>query len=541
MAGALGARRDRSIDTSLIEQIPEDENTCCGSCRNVAVYQHITTSTTKQYYCSSNADQCCWSLGKKHTYWNSFWVGIASECGPGTHVDLKTPPQRAYPCCDSCATLHTAEYHSTSTRDYYYSKTISGECCWWNDCNCPQRYSRDTTSNPSVPKLDKHINTPAGVLPCITKEGSKLRIKSCAVLSNGDSTISEGSYVHACREVQSQTVCMIANFQGHGGLSLGKFSQTAATLFLDYFMTTASSVDSSFVEGMVKNAANYFMTEETYKDYPYENVGCTASGFLVNLNTAGVTSFNLGNSRTLLWETGSEKVTSGNVPELKIHTTDHDSSSKDHLDRLLNDVCTRYEIQSQAGEKMRLSSDEVERIKTTCETKDHDDETKRTFLKDFNRLHVSNVECSTGKVRIDVVTRGYYPEDGQRRASRSLGDNVYGELIDHTPDIWEATLAQKQGSSHSFVIGSASLFDTYKTDYSVLHEADNVNKAIVNDVDSVINEKASVNNPDKNIELFQLAKDLTRRSEEARKAESCAIRTTHTTAIVGLLEPVGTP
>eukprot|EP00928_Gymnodinium_smaydae_P070165 TRINITY_DN5407_c0_g1_i1.p1 TRINITY_DN5407_c0_g1~~TRINITY_DN5407_c0_g1_i1.p1 ORF type:complete len:708 (-),score=83.42 TRINITY_DN5407_c0_g1_i1:110-2233(-) len=340
--GALGAR---NLEVFALEEFHEGlfDETCCGSCTSPEISTHISTRKI-EYFCSiKTSDECCWKSG-------GFLEAV--DCGPG-EISRKTPLETAYPCCDACEDLHSFDYHSTSKKEYFYSRQF-GECCWWNDCSCPQSSQRDDNSTGSLEELE-HVNSPAGVHPCLMKSGELMSIKSCAVSrKGGEHMLNQDNYAHACKEA----VCMVAAFDGHGEGSEAA-SKTAAELFLRYFSErlppgeSTLSFGEQFVKDMVHEVAQHFK-----EDKQYDSMGCTATGFFVDLDTAVVIAFNIGDSRTLVWKTSSDETAKDH--ELMIGTVDHISSSSDHIEHLF---CVWYQ---QNGTSQELPPELVSQIESTC-------------------------------------------------------------------------------------------------------------------------------------------------------------------------------
>eukprot|EP00928_Gymnodinium_smaydae_P002374 TRINITY_DN10843_c0_g2_i2.p1 TRINITY_DN10843_c0_g2~~TRINITY_DN10843_c0_g2_i2.p1 ORF type:complete len:213 (+),score=13.25 TRINITY_DN10843_c0_g2_i2:42-680(+) len=161
---------------------------------------------------------------------------------------------------------------------------------------------------------------------------------------------------------------------------------------------------------------------------------------------------------------------------------------------------------------------------------------KLKILQESMFVKARRIRCE-GQIFTHAQTYAY---DGRTTLmpSRTLGDNYFMDRIRDTPDVVLRNLEQEQHPSYSFVVGSDGIFDTFSktiTSSPFLRSAEDVNKGIINYVDSAIVDKAIISEVDGSSKLFDLARDLVQRSQESREADRCHRRKDDTTAVVGFL------
>eukprot|EP00928_Gymnodinium_smaydae_P030495 TRINITY_DN22664_c0_g1_i1.p1 TRINITY_DN22664_c0_g1~~TRINITY_DN22664_c0_g1_i1.p1 ORF type:complete len:562 (-),score=59.99 TRINITY_DN22664_c0_g1_i1:96-1781(-) len=522
--GALGARRGECVAPPLLTLFSRNSTGwCCGPCGEPDISRYISKEID-MHFCGKEEGECCWETP---TYDYSAW-NWKCEAEAGNPVDYGPLQKEAPPCCNDCGTLHLSEYHSMSDKEYFYQSENKQNCCWMNDCTCDSA-KKDVASSKPLNKLQL-MNAPLRVLPCLTESGEKLSMTSCAVSKKGDGhKLSEDSFVHACN---SQGVCIVAAFDGHGSGS-EKASKTAAELFRTYVLENIDDLDVSFVKGVVGKVAKEF------KSNTYANKGCTATGFFVNLKTAVVISFNVGDSRTLVWKTSSG--------EEVIRTRDHDSASDDHIVHLL---CIWHEKHGQEAHQ-NMSPELADKITSACSQRaaaasaeavetwqESEIDTLKKILKTSGFVYIQDETKRAEEERdcdLEFRTKKKGSPSKGIMLARSFGDNAYGERLRDTPDVIQRSLA---GETHSFVVGSDGVFDTWKQSDSphFVRDAKGVSDAIIKHINSEFQAQEIIDETSGTSKLFELTQKLVEASQKYRGSDPCFGGADDTTALVGFLK-----
>eukprot|EP00928_Gymnodinium_smaydae_P082427 TRINITY_DN65770_c0_g1_i1.p1 TRINITY_DN65770_c0_g1~~TRINITY_DN65770_c0_g1_i1.p1 ORF type:complete len:364 (-),score=37.84 TRINITY_DN65770_c0_g1_i1:68-1159(-) len=206
---------------------------------------------------------------------------------------------------------------------------------WFGACGLGERLEHEirVSRNPQLPQMDK---------PCFTERGAALTITSCGRSLAKDTKNphdNEDSFAQGCVGER----CMVAAFDGYGSFKKGDngkdcaASRRAAELFQKTFSSMAPqrpNLDEAFVNELIRSVAMTLDEDKTC----FRESRTTATGFFVDLNTAVVISFNVGDSRTLVWSTSDDG---------KSHVTDSverkeaDNPWKDELVDRLYDLFVR--------------------------------------------------------------------------------------------------------------------------------------------------------------------------------------------------------